>query len=119
MLSWTMEDKSRKADWGYRLIMAACTAVTIYMVNSMLSTVGDLAGLPGQVRTINEKLNKQADGFEGLKAQFDDMNKKMPEFATGKALGDLQQDMRRADDRIETRVERIEDAVFGNVRTRP
>lgn len=65
-----MAESGKRADWTYRVMMAAMGAITVYMVNRAAEKIDELTSLPAQVRQLSADQVKLAGTVEGImKAQ--------------------------------------------------
>lgn len=102
-----MPDTGKKADWTYRIAMAAMTAGIAWGVNWIGDKVDTLGSLPGQVRKIGDDQTALKMSVEEVKRAQDDMKRTQAGFATGAQVESLRSDV----DKLTGRVDAMEATV--------
>ncbi|WP_395675528.1 hypothetical protein [Inquilinus sp.] len=117
-----MPDTAKRADWTYRIAMAAMTAGIAWGVNWIGDKVDTLSGLPGQVRQLGSDQALLKASVEDVKKAQEDAKKAQDEmrqtqsgFATGAEVGTLRSDI----DKLTGRVDTMETTVNSLVKPAP
>jgi hypothetical protein len=104
-----MQVTAKRADWTYRIAMAAMTAVIAWSVNWIGDKIESLSGLPGQVRQL-------VSDQSALKVSVDKIEKAQAGFATGEQVGTLRGEVDSLTGRVDTLTGRV-DSLQGSVNT--
>lgn len=88
-----MPDTGKKADWTYRIAMAAMTAGIAWGVNWIGDKVETLGSLPGQVRKIGDDQTALKTSVEEVKRAQDEMRRTQSGFAAGADVQELRSDV--------------------------
>jgi hypothetical protein len=88
-----MPDSGKKADWTYRIAMAAMTAGIAWGVNWIGDKVDTLGSLPGQVRKIGDDQAALRVSVDEVKKAQEDMRRTQSGFATGADVQELRSDV--------------------------
>lgn len=110
-----MSDAGKKADWTYRIAMAAMTAAIGLGVNWIGNKVEILSGLPGQVRAIAADVDNVKKAQEDAKKVQEELKQTQSGFATGVQVGELRSKVDELTGRVGA-MEATINAVAGNRR---